>query len=99
MTAEEALAKLRRNRGDVQAWEVLHRHLRPQLLSYALVLLDTFHVPLDFAEDVTQEALLGFLRQWVQNRDLVNSPEAATGYLKKSIRNLLVDRFRHHQRH
>jgi RNA polymerase sigma factor (sigma-70 family) len=99
MSVEQAIATLRNNATDVKAWEILHRHLRPQLLSYALVLLDSFRVPLDLAEDVTQDALLAFLRHWRENRDLVDSADAATGYLKKSVRNLLVDRFRHENRH
>lgn len=95
MTVDEALAALRRDRNNEQAWASFYRQMYRPLLTYVKSLLATFSLPSgDDAHDVVHNALTAFWERWPHIKDTVTTAAAASGYLRKTCRNLMVDEYR-----
>ncbi len=99
MTLDQALQVLRKDARNALAWEALAQEIYSPLLGYVGLLLVTFKVGAgETAEDIVQDALLRFYERWPEIRNNVTSNAGLFGYLKKSCRNLLVDRYREERR-
>ncbi len=99
MTLDHTLQVLRKDVRNALAWEALAREIYPSLLAYVAALLATFNVGAgETAEDVVQEVLLHFYERWPEVRENITSSTGLLGYLRKSCRNLLVDRYRQERR-
>jgi RNA polymerase sigma factor (sigma-70 family) len=99
MTMDQAILALRKDARNPRAWEILAREVHPQLLAYVSSLLMTFQVgAAETSEDFVQEALLHFYARWPLIRSNVGSAAALQAYLRKTCRNLLVDRYRQERR-
>lgn len=98
MTVQQAVRKLARNPGDSAAWETVFVDQRPRLLAYVSSLLLTFRIsPGETAADVVHEVLLKLLENWHGLGGKIREPEHLQAYLRRSCRNLLIDRFRSSQ--
>jgi RNA polymerase sigma factor (sigma-70 family) len=98
MNAQEAFLRLRRGERDSEAWEVFYLYMRDHLLAYVSSLLHAFGIggP-EQAADVVHDVLLVFLERWPELAKKISTLEESEAYLRKSCRNLLVDRHRHHK--
>lgn len=95
MSPDEAFRRIKRNRRDSDALATFYLHMREHLLAYVSGLLLTFRVGGgEQAADVVHDALLAFLERWPDSIGVVPSLQAAEAYMRRSCRNLLVDRYR-----
>jgi len=96
VTADAAIVRLREHPRDTQAWEVVYRSVQKVLLAYVSSLILTFRVgSSEEAEDLVHEVLIAFFERWPVIREKIEGFEGTLWYLKRSCRNLLVDRYRH----
>lgn len=94
-TPEEALRTLDISPRDPKAWETLTIGLYKPLLAYVASLLLTFRAGSgETAEDIVQEVLLRFYSQWQKGNLDFPTSKAVDGYLRRSSRNILIDRYR-----
>jgi RNA polymerase sigma factor (sigma-70 family) len=99
MTLETALQALRSNPHATDAWDRLVTEVYQPLLVYVAALLLTFRVaPGETAHDIVHEVLIGFYQRWPASKARINSVEELSAYLRRSCRNLLIDRYRREQR-
>lgn len=96
MNVEEALATLRRNPEDVDAWETIVTSVYDALLLYVGGLLIGFRsVTSESATDIVHNVLLTFHQRWHRGEIAIGSLDDLLRYLRRSCRNLLIDRYRH----
>jgi len=96
MTIEEALASFHLDPSDSAAWESIIASVYKPLLAYVASLLVTFRVaPGETAFDVVHDVLLTFHDRWPRSNTTIASEASLRAYLRKSCRNLLIDRYRH----
>jgi DNA-directed RNA polymerase specialized sigma24 family protein len=94
MDLEEALVIFRANPRDREAWEGIATGVYEPLLMHVNSLLFSFRVAAgETAADVVHAVLLNFLAR-APNVEL-KSREELLRYLRRSCRNLLIDKYRH----
>lgn len=99
MTVEKALQILRRRPRDVAAWETIAVDVYQPLLAYAASLLITFRAaPAETAHDIVHDVLINFYERRVASKAQISSAADLRGYLRRSLRNLLIDRYRRQRR-
>lgn len=93
---DEALEVLKRNATEPTAWETFAFAVYEPLLAYVGSLLLTFRVgSVESAEDIVQEGLVRFYVQRKKGNISLTSAESTLAYLRKTCRNLVIDRYRH----
>lgn len=99
MSIEEALQSLRKYPSNTAAWETVVLAVYQPLLVYVASLLFGFRVAMagDSAHDIVHDVLLTFYERWPQSQAVITSETALNAYLKRSCRNLLIDRYRREQ--
>ena len=96
MNVEEALAVFRANPRDQDAWESIVTSVYEPLLLHVASLLGGFRVAAgETAADVVHAVLLNFLERSPKARVELKSADDLLRYLRRSCRNLLIDKYRH----
>lgn len=95
MTTEEALKTLKADPQNGTAWEVVVLAVYQHQVAYVASLLLTFRVgPAISAPDVVHDVLISFYETWPKTTAVIETEAALNAYLRKSCRNLLVDKTR-----
>jgi RNA polymerase sigma factor (sigma-70 family) len=94
MTLEASLRILRTEPKRRDAWEVIYVEEQPRLLIYVSSLLITFQLPATTANDIVHDVMVNLLERWDKIAPGISSVEHLSRYLRKSCRNLLIDRYR-----
>jgi RNA polymerase sigma factor (sigma-70 family) len=99
MTIEDSFRILRDDPRNALAWEAIALSVYGPTLAYAASLLMTFRVaPGETAEDIVQEVLVKFYERWPKIGEEIRAATDIQSYLRRSCRNLLIDRYRHEKR-
>lgn len=97
MNEQEALQTLYRDPQNRDAWEALAQGVYQPLVAYVASLLISFRAaPGESAHDIVHDALLAFYMRWPASHRRLRfaGTEELLAYLRRSCRNLLVDRYR-----
>ena len=96
MTVEDALVRFRANPDDAEAWETIVTSVYDVLLLNVASLLVSFRAATtESAADIVHGVLLTFHDRWPKSDVELKSSEDLLRYLRRSCRNLLIDRYRH----
>src|ERR1041384_6052670 len=96
MIVEDALQTLRADPRNADAWEAVVLAVYKPLLAYVASLLLNFRIaPANSAHDIVHDVLLSFYERWPTSTAIIESKEALTPSLRRSCRNLLIDKYRH----
>jgi DNA-directed RNA polymerase specialized sigma24 family protein len=96
MTLQEALTRFRRDPKDFDAWETIVSSVYdPLVLHVGSLLLGFRGVTSDSAADIVHGVLLTFHQRWPKSKIDLESLDDLLRYLRRSCRNLLIDRYRH----
>lgn len=99
MKVEDALVKFRKNPDDAVAWETIVMSVYHPLLMHVASLLASFRAATgEEALDIVHDVLLAFQDRWPKSSTTIDSEGSLLSYLRRSCRNLLIDRYRH-ERH
>ncbi|HJP95600.1 MAG TPA: hypothetical protein VJ875_26870 [Pyrinomonadaceae bacterium] len=99
MNVAKALQIIRKEPNNTTAWEVVVLAVYQPMLVYVASLLFSFRITAarDSVHDVVHDVLVRFYERWPDSNAEITSEAALNAYLRRSCRNLLVDRYRHEQ--
>lgn len=99
MRVEDALDRFRRKPEDSEAWETIVTSVYDVLLLNVASLLLSFRAATsDDAADIVHGVLLTFFDRWPKSNVELKSSDDLLRYLRRSCRNLLIDRYRHEKK-
>jgi RNA polymerase sigma factor (sigma-70 family) len=95
---QDAFEQIRSIPRDSESWGVLYLYMHSQLLAYLSAIIYSFGLNIqNTGEDIVHDVLLKFFEKWPELSSRLPSLAAVEVYLKRSCRNLLVDRYRQDQ--
>lgn len=96
MTVEDALVRFREEPEDSEAWETIVTSVYDVLLLNVASLLLSFRAATtESAADIVHVVLLTFHDRWPKSGVELESSDDLLRYLRRSCKNLLIDRYRH----
>jgi len=99
MSIENSFQMLREDPRNPLAWEAIALNIYGPTLAYVASLLMSFRVaPGETAEDIVQEVMVKLYERWPKISEQIRTATDIQSYVRRSCRNLLIDKYRHEKR-
>ncbi len=95
MTIANAISTLRVNPTDKEAWEIIYTSYHTELIAYTSSLLFSFKMSNQDAGDLVHDVFVAVIQHWERTATVIDGPTELLAYLKRAVRNRLIDKYRH----